>query len=187
MREQARRIRLIPNRICDLFATATFAWVTRDSARTDSPHFALVAPLRPLATRWPTSRPWRWGVPPPPRIGARTAQTNSVSKRGCSRGRRLSILAGKYLLTPSLPRSDSGCKAPGRRCLAHQLHARTGASMACDPHAARPLRRTGCAPVAPAPARGGLAQQVGKRGGVVVCSMISRSSRDEPVARKRLQ
>ena len=38
-------MRLIPSRICGLCATATFAWATRDSAPTDSPHVALVAPL----------------------------------------------------------------------------------------------------------------------------------------------
>ena len=49
-------------------------------------------PTRPLATGWPTIAhvaSSRRGVPiRHATVGARTAQTNSVSKRGCSRGRR---------------------------------------------------------------------------------------------------
>ena len=151
-------------------------WATRPNmwaARESGPHSAASPPARwpRVGPRSPTSRPRGGAYRSPPRDRRRSdAQTNSVSKRGCSRGRWLSIPAGKYLLPPPVPRSDSGCKASCRRCLARQLHVRIDATMACDPHAARPLRRTCCTPVAPASARGGWAQQVAKRG--VCCCLL---------------
>ena len=169
-------------------------WATRPNmwaARESGPHSAASLPARwpRVGPRSPTSRPRGGAYQSPPRDRRRSDGRNKLclQARLFPRAFRDRSPPAEYLLPPPLPRSDSGCKAPGRRCLARQLHVRNRAWMARDPHAGCPLRRTCCAPVAPAPARGGWAQQVEKRGCVVVCSMISRCSRDEPIARKRLQ
>jgi len=72
----------------------------------------LIRPIRPtvrvypLATGSPTLAhvaflPVRRTTPATRLPRARTRETNSVAKRGCSRGRVLSTPAGKYLPTPS--------------------------------------------------------------------------------------
>ena len=170
-----------------MWATRPNMWAARECAPPSAG-----APRARLAAGWPTIAhvaSLRRGVPIPATRPSALGRANKL----CLQARLFPQAfqdrspPAEYLLPPPLPRSDSGCKALGRRCQARQLHVRNRASMARDPHADCPLRRTCCAPVAPAPARGGWAQQVERGGCIVVFSMISRCSRDEPIARKRLQ